>query len=285
MMKRILLACLLPIVLMLAACGSTGVLDEPETKEEQHELETPVETEQPTTGSEVPKTPEVDPLEESLELMSYAYLTGDSVQFKIVVTNMKDEDVTMLVPSGLKYDIVVTSKNGEEVYRYSEGKVSTMAILNEVMEAKQELEWTEQWDLTSNGSRIEEGVYDVSVAFWASNVGNEELEELSVTYVMEIPSENTAFRNIEIEETEDAYVVTGEARVFEAVFQYTVEDGHNYVVDETVYYLDEGAPSWSKFEIIISKKDKPKNGVFVLALYERSAKDGEPTNVMTVILD
>lgn len=93
-------------------------------------------------------------------------------------------------------------------------------------------------------------------------------------------SESTAFRNISVSGENGEYVVNGEVRVFEAVFFYTVEDGDDYVIEETKVTANEGAPAWSPFELKVSipKDQLPTNGVLTLELYEKSAKDGSVIN-------
>lgn len=96
-----------------------------------------------------------------------------------------------------------------------------------------------------------------------------------------------AFRNIEVSGDNGEYVVTGEARVFEGVFYYTVEDGHNNLVEETNITVDKGAPAWEPFELKLSLPEDqlPLNGTLTLNLYERSAKDNTVINKYFVKLD
>jgi hypothetical protein len=97
---------------------------------------------------------------------------------------------------------------------------------------------------------------------------------------------NDAFCNVEVSGSGGQYTVTGEARVFEAVMNYTVEDGHNFIVED-FYMLDEGAPSWSSFtlELDIPQVKLPDNGTLTLELFEYSAKDGSKINVISVPLE
>ncbi|EKN63335.1 spore germination protein, immunogloblin-like domain-containing [Schinkia azotoformans MEV2011] len=100
-------------------------------------------------------------------------------------------------------------------------------------------------------------------------------------------SESTAFRNISVSGENGEYVVNGEARVFEAVFFYSVEEGHEYLIEETKVTADEGAPAWSPFELKISipEDQLPINGTLTLELYEKSAKDGSVINETFVKLE
>ncbi|MHA6483527.1 Gmad2 immunoglobulin-like domain-containing protein [Paenibacillus sp. strain BS8-2] len=77
--------------------------------------------------------------------------------------------------------------------------------------------------------------------------------------------------------------MSGEARVFEAVMNYTVEDGHNYLL-EGHHMVAEGAPAWSPFaiDIEIPPAQQPVNGTLMLELFEYSAKDGSRVNVLSV---
>ncbi|WP_017754583.1 Gmad2 immunoglobulin-like domain-containing protein [Calidifontibacillus oryziterrae] len=99
--------------------------------------------------------------------------------------------------------------------------------------------------------------------------------------------ENNAFRNIEATGEKGNYVVKGEARVFEGVFFYAVEEGHNYLIEETKVEVAQGAPTWEPFElnITIPEDQLPNNGTLTLTLYEHSAKDNTEINYYNVKLD
>jgi len=106
--------------------------------------------------------------------------------------------------------------------------------------------------------------------------------------VKEENEENSkVFRNIEVSGENGEYVVSGEASVFEGVFYYTVEDGHNNLVEETETTVDKGAPDWGKFELKLSfpEDQLPHNGTLTLSLYERSAKDNAVINENYITLD
>ncbi|WP_127531272.1 Gmad2 immunoglobulin-like domain-containing protein [Paenibacillus kobensis] len=98
-----------------------------------------------------------------------------------------------------------------------------------------------------------------------------------------VVAENKAFRVFE--PAEDAVVgttftVRGEARVFEASFSYSFEDGHNVLAEGHVT-ADMGAPEWGKFEFTVTF-DEATNPFGILTIYESSAKDGSPVNVLQI---
>lgn len=98
---------------------------------------------------------------------------------------------------------------------------------------------------------------------------------------------NSAFRNIVASGEKGNYVVKGEARAFEGVFFYTVEDGHEYLIEETKVEVNQGAPAWEPFELKISIPEEllPVNGTLTLSLYEYSSKDHSMINIQNVKLE
>jgi hypothetical protein len=115
--------------------------------------------------------------------------------------------------------------------------------------------------------------------FW-----NETLRRVEITHGD--PKENQAFRNISVTGSQGNYVVTGEARIFEATVQYEVEDGH-YVYLEGFVTASEGAPSWGTFtiDLNIPEADLPNNATMMLILFEESAMDGSHVNQLFVVLE
>lgn len=99
-------------------------------------------------------------------------------------------------------------------------------------------------------------------------------------------TESQAFRNVSVTGSRGNYVVTGEARVFEATIQYEVEDGH-FLLQQGFVTASEGAPGWGAFtiDIRIPEESLPANGTLMLILFEESAKDGSRLHETPVILE
>ncbi|WP_243300031.1 BsuPI-related putative proteinase inhibitor [Bacillus litorisediminis] len=269
MFKKLILGVL--SALMLAACGTAG-------------------TDEGNTGDQpnLPETPVID--QDDLVLSSEAYISGDAAEFKIELNNMSDEDIELLVPSGQKYEIVVSNQAGEEVYRYSIDKIFTMGLETITIPANDKITWLEQWDLMFNGERISEGEYIVSVTAMVEEMNGTEIDNYIGETILKVPAAETAneaFRNIKVDKQGETYAVTGEARVFEGVFYYSVEDGHTFLVEEKTVQVEHGAPAWSPFtiEVTIPKEKLPINGAVHLMLYAKSAKDGSQTQLMPIKLE
>jgi hypothetical protein len=120
----------------------------------------------------------------------------------------------------------------------------------------------------------------------ASVAWDESLRRVKITSSALPLSCNDAFCNISVNGTDGRYIVSGVARVFEAVMNYAVEDGHRYLL-EGHHMLAEGAPTWSPFavELVIPQAQLPVNGTLTLELFQYSANDGSRVNVMSVPIE
>lgn len=99
-----------------------------------------------------------------------------------------------------------------------------------------------------------------------------------------IVSSNEAFRVYE--PAPDAVVgksftVKGDARVFEAAFSYSLEDGHNVLAEGHVT-AGKGAPEWGAFAFTVTLTEMPTSPTGVLTIYESSAKDGSPVHELHI---
>jgi Immunoglobulin-like domain of bacterial spore germination len=93
--------------------------------------------------------------------------------------------------------------------------------------------------------------------------------------------ENNSFKDVAFNENENGIIVTGKARVFEGVFQYSVVSGGEILKED--HYQTDGAPAWGAFELSIEKDLLTKPGTS-LELFVYSAKDGSKTDVLPIIL-
>lgn len=84
-------------------------------------------------------------------------------------------------------------------------------------------------------------------------------------------SNSLEIRNVKVHGTGGRYVVTGQARPTKGNYFYTVEDGHNLLVEERLLLKKGERPRWTPFKIkvIIMPKMLPRNGTIVLYAYQR----------------
>lgn len=95
---------------------------------------------------------------------------------------------------------------------------------------------------------------------------------------------NKRFRNVSAEKIGgNKFLVLGQGQIFEANFNWVVEDGHEELY-KGFQMTDAGAPEWGNFEFIIDVKKKRENSTLILILFESSAMDGSRQNELPIVL-
>jgi len=85
---------------------------------------------------------------------------------------------------------------------------------------------------------------------------------------------NDIFQKVTVRKTgADTFELKGQAKVFEGVVNYVVEDGHNELAEGS-FTTSAGAPEWGGFTYSLKVKKAEENSTLMLILFEKSAKDG-----------
>ncbi|WP_188207112.1 BsuPI-related putative proteinase inhibitor [Alkalibacillus aidingensis] len=263
------------LIFLLTGCGVSG--------QEDHS----------TSGDGTDQQGEVNEVEELLDQLKFDIdleNQDDHLIVKMTLEHMGDDEMTLSFSSGQQYEIVVSEQeSGEEVYRYSEGKMFTQAIITEDLKPGDQLTWEEEWDYTHEGERVESDDYDVSVEMLPQEVDGHTVEESSLIkkstiqvsdeVVESANSDDERFRHIEVSGENGDYQVTGETK--EENFHYSVEDGHHLFMNNEKVELGESSDDeWQSFELEISidEENLPEYGVLSLILYQYDDETEEQTN-------
>jgi Intracellular proteinase inhibitor/Immunoglobulin-like domain of bacterial spore germination len=233
--------------------------------------------------------------EESISAQLYPVLSvqqkNDGIHYLLALENQSNHTVTLTFDSSKMFDITVTDTAGNEKYRHSKGKKYNQDKEKVQINAGASHLWKAVWKLSPEDRKA--GIYKVKATFNPSKVspGTIKTENLSVTEILTLQSglgdiKNNSFRNIHFTGNDGEYKVSGEARVFEASFVYSVSDGHEVFVEKHEQ-TSEGAPAWApfSFEIKVPEEDLPINGTLMLELFYFSPKDGEKTDVLAIPLE
>jgi len=104
------------------------------------------------------------------------------------LTNRYNRTKTLEFGSGQQFELVITDEQGEEVYRYSEGKFFTLALLYKDLQPGQSLEWQDTWDLTGkDGKPVTSGKYRAEATILAAIKDQEEpIEPSQLTVAIDI---------------------------------------------------------------------------------------------------
>ena len=85
---------------------------------------------------------------------------------------------------------------------------------------------------------------------------------------------NKRFRDVTVERVgQDTFLVRGQGQIFEANFNWIVEDGHEEL-KKGFHMTDAGAPEWGNFSFAIDVQKEQENSTLMLILFESSPKDG-----------
>ena len=95
---------------------------------------------------------------------------------------------------------------------------------------------------------------------------------------------NQRFKDVTVEKIgEHTFRIQGKGQIFEASFNWVVEDGHEEIKNGYTT-TDAGAPEWGKFSFTIDVPKKRENSKLNLILFEISAKDGSRQYELPVFL-
>ncbi|MDO8316757.1 MAG: Gmad2 immunoglobulin-like domain-containing protein [Flavobacterium sp.] len=95
---------------------------------------------------------------------------------------------------------------------------------------------------------------------------------------------NARFKEVTVERIdENKFRVRGKGQIFEANFNWIIEDGHDEL--KTGFQTtDAGAPEWGNFDFTITVEKKRENSKLTLVLFESSAKDGSRQHELPIVL-
>ena len=95
---------------------------------------------------------------------------------------------------------------------------------------------------------------------------------------------NERFKDVTVEKTgEHQFLIQGKGQIFEASFNWVVEDGHEEL-QKGFQMTDAGAPDWGSFKFTIDAPKKRENSTLNLIIFESSAKDGSRQHELPIVL-
>lgn len=110
-------------------------------------------------------------LELSLYLPKSRYLPGSGVPVTLSVKNVGDEAAALFFSSGKKFDFAILDSNSKEIWRWSRGRVFTMAIEEIKLRKNQEVSFKAVWPQRDNAGRaVPPGYYLIRGESAASQV-------------------------------------------------------------------------------------------------------------------
>lgn len=114
-------------------------------------------------------------------------ITEDKVIFDFKLTNKSPEVQELQFGSGQQFELVIRDEKDEEVYRYSDGKFFTMALINKRINPGESLRWQDQWDLRDKtGKMVNPGRYRAEIEIMVIPEENrEQIDERQLSATIE----------------------------------------------------------------------------------------------------
>ncbi|EDL62769.1 BsuPI-related putative proteinase inhibitor [Bacillus sp. SG-1] len=202
----------------------------------------------------------------------------ENAELLFQVFNNTPEKMTLEFSSSKFFDFEVMDKEGNKVFRYSDNKAFLQAIQHVTLKRGETKVWRDKWDYTTTeGKRVPPGEYIVKAYLMVRTINGKPAEaEFVQTKKLTVEAENPSFRNVELSPADGSYIVKGEAKVSAGCFYYTVEDGHNILIEETLVKVNKEYPNWTAFSFTFDfdPEEVSKNRPVLLNLYERDLKEG-----------
>ncbi|SFL37131.1 Intracellular proteinase inhibitor [Gracilibacillus orientalis] len=270
---------LISIILMflLMACGTADVNQEETTGSEPED--TPVDS----TEEESSETEDLSAIMENLDLQVAAEQQGTSIDFTFQLINQNEDTVDFMFTSSQQFEIKLFQED-ELIYQYSDGKMFTQALAEESLAPGEAKNWTESWE---SSEPLEPGEYEVEMTLIPAEINGQEIDgeplQQTITITLEeMESDNSTegpFRSVESEGKNGEYIVTGEVDTSVGVTYYEVEDGHNYLIEQTEIPVE--GDGWQEFEINVSIAEDllPQNGAVVMLLYTEERSEQMPVQL------
>ncbi|WP_243291310.1 BsuPI-related putative proteinase inhibitor [Bacillus sp. FJAT-47783] len=207
--------------------------------------------------------------EASVQFLVDAMEATEEVRFDLTMKNKTDQEITFEFPSSQLYEIIVTNEEGDDVYRYSNGKMFTQAIHYETINPSDYRTWTESWNYMKDGQRVPPGKYTVK-AIWKGNA-KDVPKQFVTKEKFTVPSAHPSIKDVVVKENDELFIVTGKVKTSGNVIKYVVEDGHDELAKGEVDITKEN--EWTSFAMKLNKKDLSSERAIILLLYSKESDE------------
>ena len=95
--------------------------------------------------------------------------------------------INLMFSSGQQFEVTITDEAGTEVYRFSEGRGFTMALVYKTINPGEAFKWQDEWDMTNkDGEKLTSGNYKADIKILAkSESDSEKIDDSELTATIE----------------------------------------------------------------------------------------------------
>jgi hypothetical protein len=158
------------------------------------------------------KSDEQNIMKDKFETRGSYEIKDDKVIFNFELVSHHTETKQLKFGSGQQFEITITDENGEEVYRYSDDKFFTMALLYKDINPGESIRWQDEWDMTNKeGDKLTSGKYSAKISIMAIvEEGDEKIDESQLTTVIDFTIGSTDEKGSRQEKSQTEYELTEE---------------------------------------------------------------------------
>jgi hypothetical protein len=157
-----------------------GIFD-PKTKTTYGELATLLyNTEKAIKAETKPGIPSI--VAGKLETRASCEVLDNKVVFDFELFSHHTRPLEVTFSSGQQFELTITDESGNEVYRYSDGKFFTLALVNKTINPGESLKWQDEWDMTNkDGVKLTTGKYKAVINILTYGAEGEKFDDSELT--------------------------------------------------------------------------------------------------------
>lgn len=162
-----------------------GIFD-PKTNTTYGELATLVYfTDKAISETTEPEIPSI--IKGRLETRASHEIRDGKVVFDFKLMSHYTNPLELMFSSGQQFEVTITDESGTEVYRFSDGRAFTMAIVYKTINPGDAFKWQDGWDMTNkDGEKLTSGNYKAVIKILAkSESDSEKIDESELTATVE----------------------------------------------------------------------------------------------------
>jgi len=198
----------------------------------------------------------------------------DHTQVKLLLHNLEDQPLSLTFPSSQQFEVIIKRASGEELYRYSKGKMFSQALTSVSLQPGETKTWEVAWNYDEKPFQQGE-TYSITGKLLPIEVNGKKAAANLFTETISYKAdgriggaEDTLDVEVEKQGNDGAYTLSGGAVPEVEQAYYAVSEGHIMLVKETAFDISK---PW-KISIRIPKEQLPTNGTVILEMYAKEKK-------------
>ncbi len=121
-----------------------------------------------------------------LETRASHEIRDGKVVFDFELMSHYTKPLELMFSSGQQFEVTITDEAGTEVYRFSDGRAFTMALVYKTIGPGEAFKWQDEWDMTNkDGEKLTSGNYKAVIKILALSDSDEKIDDSDLTATIE----------------------------------------------------------------------------------------------------